>query len=60
MSPGPLPDLKQALRPMPTYARAVRDCVRSGPGILEDRGAEHGADRAHILRRLLENVDRAR
>lgn len=37
MSPGPLPDLKQALRPVPTYERAVREVSK----MLSEAGIRH-------------------
>ena len=68
MNPGGAPDLKRALRPVPTYERAVRkvsrNAFRSGASsrrdLLRVEVRKAVPDRAKTLERLIENVDRGR
>lgn len=59
MSPGPLPDLKQALRPVPTYERAVREVSRmlSEAGIRHALAGALGANAYRNRPRTTEDID---
>lgn len=59
MSPGPLPDLKQALRPVPTYERAVREVSKmlSAAGIRHALAGALGANAYRNRPRTTEDID---